>query len=136
MSVSPVIALRKAIRARLTGDAALASALGGAQVFDEAPREAEPPYILFGEVQMRDWSTFQSPGVEQLLTLSAVSTQRGLSEALDIGDKIVELLDEAPLVLEGHLLIDLRFQTMETRREQNGRFARVSLRFRATTESA
>ena len=30
--------------------------------------------------------------------------------------------------------IDLRFLSMETRREQNGRFARVNLRFRATTE--
>jgi len=136
MSASPIIALRKAIRTRLLADAALVASLGGEKVFDEAPRGADPPYALFAEAQMRDWSAQLSPGAEQFLTLSVISTQRGLLEALDIGQRIAALLDEAPLVLEGHTLVDLRFGAMETRREQNGRFARVNLRFRATTETA
>lgn len=134
MSASPVVALRKAILAHLAGDAALVGALGGANVYDEAPRNVEPPYVLFADAQMRDWSTTLSRGAEQFLALSAISTQRGAREGLDIAQRIVDLLDEAPLALDGHDLVDLRFLTIETRREQNGRLARVNLRFRATTE--
>lgn len=135
MSASPVISLRKAIVARLSSDAGLVAALGGAKIHDEAPRAIEPPYVLFAETQMRDWSTPESHGAEQFLTLSVVSTQRGVREALTIAQRVVELLDEAPLALEGHHLVDLRHLAIETRREQNGRLARANLRFRATTES-
>lgn len=135
MSASPVIALRQAMLARLIADAGLVAALGGAKIFDEAPRNAEQPYVLFAEAQSRDWSAQLVRGAEQFPTLSVISTQRGVREALDIAQMIVGLLDEAPLTLVGHTLIDLRFIAMETRREEKGRFARVNLRFRATTES-
>jgi hypothetical protein len=135
MSASPIVALRMAMLARLNADAALVAALGGQKIFDEAPRNAEPPYALFAEAQMRDWSAQLMRGAEQFLTLSVISAQRGVREALDIAQMIAGLLDEAPLALVGHTLIDLRFLAIETKREQNGRFARVNLRFRATTES-
>jgi hypothetical protein len=133
MSLSPVIALRKAIRAYLLADADFAAALGQ-KLYDEAPSGGEPPYALFGEAQLRDWSADLSPGAEQLFAIGVTSTMRGLSEALELAQRIAELLDEAALNLQEHRLIDLRFLSMETRREQNGRFARVNLRFRATTE--
>ena len=133
MSVSPVIALRKAIRAYLLTDAGFAAALGQ-KLYDEAPRGAEPPYALFGEAQLRDWSADLSPGAEQFFTIGVTSTMRGLSEALELAQRIADLLDEAALNLQDHRLVDLRFLSMETRRDQNGRFARVNLRFRATTE--
>lgn len=133
MSVSPVVALRKAIRAYLFADAGFAAALGE-KLYDEAPRGIEPPYALFADAQLRDWSADLSPGAEQFFTIGVASTMRGLSEALDLAQRIAGLLTEAPLVLQDHRLIDLRFQSMETRRDQNGRIARVNLRFRATTE--
>lgn len=133
MSASPVVALRKAIRAFLLADSGFAAALGD-KLYDEAPRGVEPPYALFADVQLRDWSADLSPGAEQFFTLGVTSTMRGLSEALELAQRIVGLLNEAPLNLQDHRLIDLRFQSMETRRDQNGRFARVNLRFRATTE--
>ncbi|MEF3367409.1 DUF3168 domain-containing protein [Methylocystis sp. 9N] len=133
MSTSPVLALRKAIRAYLLADAGFAAELGE-KIFDEAPRGAEPPYAVFGESQMRDWSADLSRGAEQIFVLGLVSTLRGLSEALERAQRIVDLLDEAPLVLQDNRLIDLRFLSLETRREQSGRFARVNMRFRAVTE--
>lgn len=135
MSASPVIALRKAIRTRLLADVTLTATLGGDKVYDEAPRNADPPYALFVDSQMRDWSAGASRGAEQFLTLAVVTTVRGVSGALDVAQRIADLLDEAPLTLDDHALIDLRFQSMETRRDQSGRFARVNLRFRATTEN-
>lgn len=134
MSASPVIAVRQAIIARLGADSALLAALGGSRFFDETPHNIEPPYVMFAETQMRDWSAPLSRGAEQFPVIAVVSTMHGLSEALNVAQQIVDLLDEAPLILQGHLLIDLRFQTMETKREHNGRFARVNIRFRATTE--
>lgn len=134
MSASPIISLRKAIRVRLVGDAAIVGALGGPKVFDEAPRNADPPYILFTDTRMRDWSTRDSRGAEQFLTLSVVTTQRGLGAALGVSQTIADILDEASLALEGHSLVDLRFMSMDAKRDQSGRFASVAILFRATTE--
>ncbi|PPD17550.1 MAG: hypothetical protein CTY30_07055 [Methylocystis sp.] len=133
MSASPVVALRKAIRAYLLADAAFAAAFGQ-KLYDEAPHGTEPPYALFAESQLRDWSADLSSGTEQFFTIGVTSTMRGLSEALELAQRIAGLLNEAALVLQDHRLIDLRFLSMETRRDQNGRVARVNLRFRATTE--
>lgn len=132
---SPVLALRRAIRAALLADAALAGQLGGPHVYDEAPPGAPAPRIAFAEVQARDWSAQSSAGAEQILVLSVWSDARGMREALDIADRVVALLNEAPLTLAGHRLIDLRFVALATRREQNGRYARADMRFRATTEA-
>ncbi|MGD9540601.1 DUF3168 domain-containing protein [Methylocystis sp.] len=133
MSASPVVALRKAVRTYLLADSGF-SALLSNKLYDEAPRGVEPPYALFADAQLRDWSADLSPGAEQFFTIGVTSTMRGLSEALELAQRIATLLNEAPLALQDHRLIDLRFQSMETRRGQNGRFATVNLRFRATTE--
>lgn len=131
---SPVLALRRAMRARLVGDAALLAALGGPHVYDEAPPGAPTPRIAFSDAQARDWSAQESRGAEQMIVLTVWSRARGTREALDIADRVVALLDEAPLALAGHALIDLRFVALAARREQNGRYARVDMRFRAATE--
>ena len=135
MSASPVVALRRAILSVLAADAQLIAALGGANIFDEAPPGAPAPRIAFGDVQERDWSAQLSRGAEQIVIITVWSNARGTREALDIADRVVAILDEAPLALTGHTLVDLRFFALATRREQNGRYARVDLRFRATTES-
>lgn len=132
---SPVLALRRAIRAALLEDDTLAQLLGGAHVYDEAPPGAPTPRVAFSDVQSRDWSAQNVQGAEQLLGLTVWSGERGARAALDIADRIVALLDEAPLQLTGHQLIDLRFVTLATRREQNGRYTRADIRFRATTEA-
>ena len=135
MSGSPVVALRKAIRISLLANGPLVARLGGANVFDEAPREAIPPYVAYGDSLARDWSSASDRGTEQFVILNVWSIQRGLREALDIADMIASLLDDQPLALTGHHLVNLRLLALETRREANGRFARASLRLRAVTEA-
>lgn len=134
MTASPIIALRGAIRSRLLKDPALVAALGGPRIYEEAPRGAETPYALFSDAEMRDWSTTSSRGAEQFLTLAIISTERGLGPALGAAQQIVDLLDDEPLTLQGHALVDLRFVSMNTKRDASGRFARVAMLFRATTE--
>jgi hypothetical protein len=132
---SAILALRRAILAALVADSTLTGLLGGAHVYDEAPLGAPFPRVAFVEAQHRDWSAQSSRGAEQMIVLTIWSAARGTREALDIADRIVALLDEAPLQLDGHVLIDLRFVALATRREQNGRLARADIRFRATTEA-
>jgi hypothetical protein len=135
MSLSPVIALRKALRMHLLGDAALVAALGSEKIFDEVPRDQEPPYIAFGDVQLREWDALLQKGAEQFLLLHVWSLQPGLRQVLSFAQELTELCDEASLVLEEHHLVSLRFQSLETKREDKGRFARATLRFRALTET-
>ena len=132
---SPIIALRKAIRSTLSADAQFVAALGGAKIYDEAPTGVALPYAAFTDVQWRDWSAQLSPGAEQILVLTLWSGQHGTREAIDLASRAISLLDEAALTLESHRLIDLRFVSLETKREQNGRLARANIRFRAVTEA-
>ncbi len=132
---SPVLALRRAILAALAADSALLSLLGGAHIYDEAPPGVPTPRVAFADVQSRDWSAQSSTGSEQMLTLTVWSGGRGMRESLDIADRVIAVLDQAPLTLAGHSLIDLRFIALATKREQAGRYARADVRFRATTET-
>jgi len=135
MSLSPVIDLRKAMRNRLLADSIFTARLGGAKVFDEAPPGTPYPYVTFGDAQQRDWSTNSGRGAEQVVTLNIWTNQNGMRDALDIADQLILLLDEAPLTLTQNRLIDLRFVASETRRLNDGKLARVSVRLRATTET-
>ena len=132
MSLSPLLALRNAVRERLGADAGLSARVSG--VFDEPPSGAGHPYVVFGDGQMRDWSASLSRGVEILLPLHVWTTHRGMAEALHIAHRVAGLLDEATLAVEGCRLVNLRFVSLETRRDNIGRFARASLRFRAALE--
>ena len=132
---SAVIALRKAVRAALIADAPLLALLGGAKIYDEAPRDALTPYVTFGDALARELSTSLYPGLEQVLVLHVWSMQGGAREGLEIADRIAFLLDDAAMTLDTHRLINLRFSAVETIREDSGRFVRVALRLRAVTEA-
>lgn len=134
MTTSPVLALRQAIRASVSSDLSLMERLGGRTIFDEAPRQTPPPYIFFAETQLRDWSCDLSPGAEQLFTLSIVTTQHGVAQALSISQQLQDRLASTTPAMTGHRLIDLSCQAMETKRDPSGRFAKVNLRYRATSE--
>ncbi len=83
---------------------------------------------------MRDWSSSLSRGAEHVFVIAVWSGERGTKQAIEIGNSVIDLLDDALLDLDGHKLVNLRFVQLETKREGNGRFARVNLRFRAVTE--
>lgn len=135
MSTSPVTALRAAIRTALLADTTLTAMLGGPNVFDEAPRSVNPPYVTFGDALWRDLSTRSDTGAEQFVILNAWSLERGRHEALDIATRVLGLIQDQPLVMTGFNLVNLRLVSLETRREHNGRFARASLKLRAYTEA-
>ena len=127
-------ALRAAIHDALTADGALTALLGGPKVFDEVPRGAAFPYVTLGEARVTDFSTGTEPGEEHQITLHAWSRQGGHREAHLISGALLQALDDAPLALTDHRLVNLRFATADVRRETDGRTYHALVRFRAMTE--
>jgi len=127
-------ALRAAIHDALAADGGLNALLGGAKVYDEPPRGAVFPYVTLGETRVSDFSTGTEPGQEHQVTLHAWSRQGGHREAHLISGALLQALDDAPLTLTDHRLINLRFAVADVRREADGRTYHALVRFRAVTE--
>ncbi|MEA2975335.1 MAG: hypothetical protein QOF19_855 [Alphaproteobacteria bacterium] len=128
------VALRAAIHDALAADTPLTNLLGGAKIYDEVPRAVAFPYVTLGEARISDWSTASESGEEHQLTLHAWSRQGGHREAHMIAGALLQALDDAPLTLAEHRLVNLRFATADIRREADGRTYRAVVRFRAVTE--
>lgn len=136
MPTAASAALRAAIHDALIADAALVSMLGGPKVYDEPPRMAAFPYVALGEARIADFSAGSEPGEEHQLTLHAWSRQGGHKEAHLIAGALLQALDDAPLALADHHLVNFRFSVADVRREADGRTYHALVRFRAVTEPA
>jgi hypothetical protein len=135
MSIAAV-ALRAAIHQTLSADGALTALLGGAKVYDEPPRAAAFPYVTLGEARVTDFSAGADKVQEHQLTVHGWSRQGGHREAHLIAGALLQALDDAPLALDGHRLVNLRFAVADVRREADGRTYHALVRFRAVTEPA
>lgn len=134
---SPVLSLRRAIIDAASADAELRSLMGGIlRLYDEPPRGAEPVYALFGDVKAEDWSTDLDRGHEQSVDLVIWSERGGARTALMVADRFFAILDDAPLPLEGHRLVNLRVTELISARDKDSGLARVTLSLRAVTEVA
>jgi len=134
MSTAASAALRAAVHDALAADSALNALLGGPKVYDEPPRAAAFPYVTLGETRVLDWSTGTDTGEEHQLTLHAWSRQGGHREAHLITGALLQALDDAPLTLADHRLINFRFAVADVRRDADGRTYHALVRFRAVTE--
>lgn len=129
-------ALRAAIHTALSADAGLTALLGGPRVYDEPPLNPTFPYVTLGEARANDFSSGSDPGAEHQLTLHAWSRQGGHREAHLIAGALLQVLDDAPLSLSGHHLVNMRFSVADVRRQADGRTYHALVRFRAVTEPA
>jgi hypothetical protein len=134
MSLSAEHALQKAIHARLSADASLAALMGAPRIHDEAPQRTAFPYVTFAASTVRDWSTGSEAGHEHLLSLHVWSRVAGRREAHAIMLAIRNALHDASLALDDHRLVNLRHESSDVRREEDGDTIRGLLRFRAVTE--
>jgi hypothetical protein len=132
---SPVLALRRAILDAAAADAELRALMGGSlRLYDEPPRGAEPVYALFSDVRAADWSTDFDRGHEQSFGIVVWSERGGARTALAVAERFAATLDDAPLVIDGHRLINLRVTELASERDKDTQLTRVSLRLRAVTE--
>ena len=132
---SPVLALRRAILDAASTDTELRALMGGTlRLYDEPPRAAEPVYALFGDVSASDWSTDLDRGHEQSLSLVIWSEKGGARTALMVADRFFAILDDAPLVLDVHRLVNLRVTALSSVRDKDTQLARVTVSLRAVTD--
>lgn len=132
--MNAALSLQQAMRDALLADAQLASLLGGARVFDEAPRGEKPPFVTFEQTETRDWSTVDAKAHEHFVQLSVTTTERGRAQAQAICDRIESVLDNAALTLVEHRLVNLRAVFWSVARNRNDQTFGATLRFRAATE--
>ena len=128
------VALQKALFAKLSSDAAVVAALGGARVYDDVPSRTEFPYITFGQSTARDWSTGTEPGREHSITLHVWSRARGRKQTDEVMAAAEMALHDAALALDGHRLVNLRHEFSDARREPDGETYHGIARYRAVTE--
>ena len=126
--------LQKAIVSTLRGDAQLAALLGGEKLFDHAPASVVFPYLTFGRASLYDWGTATEEGSEHLLTLHAWSKGKGRREALEIMQRVTELLHDRPPALAGFALVSLRLESSEVRYDDEQDVHHGAMRFRAIVE--
>jgi len=134
MALSPAWSLQRAIYDTLQASSALTTALGGAHIYDRAPRSQRPPYVIFLDGETTDWSTATEPGTEHLVVLNVISEMPGRKEVIAISDLVGEALHNAQLALVDHHLINLRLGSMSVRRNKHNVGSTATLRFRAVTE--
>ena len=132
---APALALRAAIRTRCLADAVLASLMGGlVRLYDEPPHGAQPVYALFGDAETRDWSSSSDRGHEHLVALVVWATPGSAASGLAVADRLATLLDDAPLTLAGHRLVQRAVTATESARDDKTGLTRIVLRLRAATE--
>lgn len=129
-------ALQIAVYAALAADASVTALIGAGKIFDDVPREAEFPYIVFGQGLERDWSTGAEAGSEHVLVLHVWSRHSGRRETLEVMKAVCGALDDQPLTLSGHRLVNLRHEVSEARRADDGETYQGIVMFRAITEPA
>lgn len=127
------LALQKAIFECLTTDIGV-SGFVGARIYDAVPGDTGFPYLTLGEAQVEDWSAGEAEGREHWLSMNVYSRSGGRAEVKAIMGAVHRALHDAALTLDGYALINMRFQSAETRRESDGTTWRGTIRFRAVTE--
>lgn len=130
MSSLASLALQRAVFGRLADDAALAAKISG--VFDHVPKDARPPYVRLGPASAVDWSSKSFSGQRHRLTLQIFSAANADRELKEIADDVHGLLDRAPLVLEGHRLVKLGFDSLLVLRDPDG-IRQAQMQFSALT---
>lgn len=131
---SAVWDLQQAVHATLATDDAVLTHLGGARIYDDVPRGTVPPYITLAAFAARDWATGTEQGTEITFTVHAWSRAGGHKRPHLLADAVRAALHDRPLTLTAHHLVNLRFESSETRRERDGETYRVIARFRAVLE--
>jgi Protein of unknown function (DUF3168) len=132
--MSPGLSVQQAMRTALLARAPLLTLLGGAQIFDELPRGATAPYVMFSTLETRDWSVCDQKAHEHFISLETQTNSRSRSDAQSIAHEIEQALDNAVLTLVDHRLVNLRIIFTNVARAKSTDNYNVIQRFRAATE--
>jgi len=121
---------------RLSGDAGLTTLLasGAEGIFDHAPPAAQLPYVVLGELSLREMDTHRGAGANISLAVHVYSKEGGLKEAKQIMGKVYEALHNASFVVPNYDLILCQFVDAEVRLEGDGATRHGVQRFQVVVE--
>jgi hypothetical protein len=126
-------ALQRAVFAALTADATLQSLID-TRLYDAVPLNPTFPYVVLGDGKETNADTATEEGSEHQFVVTVWSQGGGHQESKSIANAVRFRLNNATLSLDGHALVDLRFQDCEYARESDGQTYSATLSFRAVTE--
>lgn len=126
-------ALQSAVFAALTADATLQSLID-TRLYDAVPLNPTFPYVVLGDGKETNADTATEEGSEHQFNVTVWSQGGGHQESKSIVNAVRFRLNNATLSLDGHALVDLRFQDCEYARESDGQTYSATLSFRAVTE--
>jgi hypothetical protein len=132
--IQPGLAVQQAMKQALVTRPTLTSLLGGAHIYDELPRGATPPNVVFTAIETRDWSVADQKAHESFIALEIASKSRSRAQVQAIIQEIETALDSAALSVSGHNLINLRCVFISAARQKSFEYFTATMRFRAATE--
>lgn len=134
MSENASWAVQKSIYSALKTSPDLIAQLGDDSIYDDIPRSASYPYIRFGQSVVRDFSSSSERGFEHSIVLHVWSKGQGKKESFDIMEQIRSALDDQPLAVSDHHLVNMRCEQMSVRKESESQSYHGVLRYRIVTE--
>lgn len=127
-------ALQKAIFVKLTGDAALTALIGHDGVHDHLQARSHRPCVFIAGIDSRDASTASEAGEEHLVTLAVRTGEGGSRMAEQIAARVRTLLNDAPLMLDGFVLVSILHRRTAISRDAKAKGHGAEMVFRAVTE--
>lgn len=109
--------------------------MGGAvRLTEEPPHGAVPVYALFGDAEIRDESVDGARRHRHAVNLTVFARPGSTRSAVDVAERIADLLHDAPLSLSGHALVRLDLTAIAVRRDPASGETRAVLSLAAITE--
>jgi hypothetical protein len=121
------IELRDTVVEILKGEPAIVSMLGGPKVYDLPPANVSFPYMTVSDVQDR--------GDEGEVLIHAWVRDGGHKHAHLLAGSVLSTLDDMPLMLDEHMIANMRFTVADIRREADGTTYHAIIRLRAVLHS-
>lgn len=118
----------------LRADPELMSMLSGDGVFDHVPEGTPRPYIVVGEAIETPSNSHQRYGKQAVATNHVWSENKGYREALLILNRMVAVLEQQPLMVEGFHHVSTKFEFSQTLRDPDPKIRHALARFRITVQ--
>lgn len=105
------------------------------RIFEQNEKTGTYPELILGNSETKTWASATFDGQEHVLTFHLWTEQGGSAAAKKVAGAIIDRLHDADFPVKGHALVDLQFQSSETRYMQEKGLFHSNLRFKALTVS-
>jgi len=119
MATHPRSAIHNKLFSILNGDATLKVLIKG--VYDNAPDNAELPFIEFGDMDLGDFGSHTTSGVDGDITIHGWAESRGRQTMIEIMARVYALLHDIDLALTGFPTITFRANLDQIQVENDNR---------------